>query len=351
MIQFRNITFIATLSALAMAVGCGTTRTSDTMRTATEQLLISDAIDRAVGELHLTALNGQSVFLDDRYLADVVDRNYLVSSLRQQLLASGCVLKSDRNAADFVVEARAGAVGTNRHDLLFGIPSTNLPQILPFQGVPAAIPEVPVAKRRDQRGLVKVAVFAYHRDSGQPVWQSGIAQGESSLNDVWLLGAGPFEHGSLTKKPEFAAIDRTTGDASSPLATKQQVTPNVYQQALFANPHQLAAANNPLPGAESNLQLAEHQQTGEEPAEPRVIAPPPATPLTAAPAAPAPPTTPAITVLPPIDQPPPVVPPRNHSGSFYAIEQGAVRTSEGQMNIPLPYDPVPLPQPIVDTVQ
>ena len=29
-------------------VGCGTTRSSDTLRTATEQLLISDAVDRAI---------------------------------------------------------------------------------------------------------------------------------------------------------------------------------------------------------------------------------------------------------------------------------------------------------------
>src|SRR5438874_450614 len=35
-------------SIVASLVGCGTTRSSDTTRTATEQLLISDAIDRAV---------------------------------------------------------------------------------------------------------------------------------------------------------------------------------------------------------------------------------------------------------------------------------------------------------------
>ena len=188
--------FASAIVLLAIA-GCGTTRSSDSMRTATEQLLVSDAIDRAVQTIDFKPLAGQTVYLDDSRLEEVVDRDYLVSTIRQQLLASGCTLRDVRDEADFIVEARAGAVGTDRNDLLFGIPATNVPQILPLQGVPAAIPEVPLAKRRDQRGVAKISMFAYHRASGQPVWQSGIAARESSSNDVWLFGAGPFQYGSV----------------------------------------------------------------------------------------------------------------------------------------------------------
>ena len=69
------------------------------------------------------------MFLDDSRLGDVVDRNYLISTLRQHLLASGCQLRDKRDQADFIVEARAGAIGTDRNDLLFGVPSMNVPQI------------------------------------------------------------------------------------------------------------------------------------------------------------------------------------------------------------------------------
>ena len=41
---------------LFCTAGCGTTRSSDTNRTATEQLLISDAIDRAVQSINLQPL-------------------------------------------------------------------------------------------------------------------------------------------------------------------------------------------------------------------------------------------------------------------------------------------------------
>src|ERR687883_40332 len=91
---------------LALLAGCGTTRMTDTQRTATEQLLISNAVDQAVSQIDFRCLAGKPVFLDPQYLDGTVDRGYLVSSLRQQLLASGCLLQDERAKATYVVEAR-----------------------------------------------------------------------------------------------------------------------------------------------------------------------------------------------------------------------------------------------------
>ena len=237
-------------SVLALA-GCGTTRSSDSLRTATEQLLISDAVDRAVQAIDFYPLRGQTVYLDDSKLEDVVDKNYLVSTLRQHLLASGCTLKDKRNDADFIVEARAGAVGTDRNDLLFGIPATNVPQILPLQGMPAAIPEVPLAKRRDQRGVAKISMFAYHRESGRPVWQSGLASSESSSNDVWLFGAGPFQYGSILHDQRGVHVARS-GDAKTERDAEPHQAGNkvrLAEQAVFASPEKLVKQYRRLPAA------------------------------------------------------------------------------------------------------
>lgn len=38
--------------------GCGTTRWSDSKRTATEQMLVSDAVERAVGAIDMRPLAG-----------------------------------------------------------------------------------------------------------------------------------------------------------------------------------------------------------------------------------------------------------------------------------------------------
>jgi hypothetical protein len=236
------------LGMLALA-GCGTTRSTDSLRTATEQLLISDAIDRAVQTIDFNPLRGQTVYLDESKLSDVVDKNYLVSTLRQHLLASGSTLKDKREEADFIVEARAGAVGTDRNDLLFGIPATNVPQIVPFQGVPAAIPEVPLAKRRDQRGVAKISMFAYHRESGQRVWQSGLASRESSSNDVWLFGAGPFQYGSILHQQTGRQVADTANAATERDADSHQAGKQVRlaEQAVFASPEKLVKQYRRLP--------------------------------------------------------------------------------------------------------
>ncbi|RIK80926.1 MAG: hypothetical protein DCC67_08790 [Planctomycetota bacterium] len=223
----------------AAILGCGTTRTSNTARTATEQLLISDAVDRTVQQLDFKPLEGQTVFFDEKPLAEVVDKNYLVSSIRQHLLASGCVLKDARDQADYVVEPRVGAMGTDSHDLLFGIPALQVPQVPLAPAMPSAIPEIPFAKRRDQRGIAKLAVFAYRRDTGERVWQSGMAMSESIAKDIWLFGAGPFQRGTIYDGTRFLGNGiKDQQDHSSDAARVARLT----DEAVFSGKKAAAAA-------------------------------------------------------------------------------------------------------------
>lgn len=185
-------------------LGCGTTRTSNTARTATEQLLISDAVDRTVQQINFKVLAGEAVFFDTSQMGDVVDKGYVISCMRQHLLASGCVMKDKRDDATFVIEPRVGVVGTDSHDLMFGIPAFSVPQVVPGTPLPSSVPEIAFAKRRDQRGVAKIAVFAYRRETGEPVWQSGMAMNKSTANDIWLFGAGPFQKGTIYDETCFA---------------------------------------------------------------------------------------------------------------------------------------------------
>jgi hypothetical protein len=166
-------------------------------------MLVSNAIDQCVSRMDFRNLSGQKVFFDPQYLDGCVDKGYLVSSLRQHLLACGCLLMEDRPKATFVVEARSGAVGTDRHQLLIGVPQMTMPVTVP--GAPAAIPEISLAKRTDQNGVAKVAVFAYNRLTGERVWQSGTLEAKATSKDVWLFGTGPFQKGTV-KSGETASL-------------------------------------------------------------------------------------------------------------------------------------------------
>lgn len=190
----------ATLAAMAATIGCGVTRTSDSKRTATEQLMVSSAIERAVAQIDCRPLAGRRVFLDASFMDDVGDGKYVVSTVRHQLLASGCLLADKRETADVIVEARAGAVGTDRSDLVVGMPGT----VISIKGNEITMPDVSIAKRSEQRGVAKISLHAYERESGQPVWQSGMESMASHVRDRWLFGAGPFQDDDIHDSPEFA---------------------------------------------------------------------------------------------------------------------------------------------------
>ena len=190
------------LVILISAIGCGTTRVTDTVRSASEMLLVSQAIDQAVAQIDFSPLKGKTVFLDDKYFADdLTDRGYLVSSLKQQLLAHGALVMEERKSAIYVVEPRSGGVGTDRHTLLLGTPSITIPAgFTPITN----IPEIALAKKTDQKGIAKIAVFAYNRVNGRAVWQSGVVEDVSTLKDMWVFGAGPFSRGSIRHGTELA---------------------------------------------------------------------------------------------------------------------------------------------------
>jgi hypothetical protein len=192
------------LPSCALLAGCGTTKWSDSPRTATEQLLVSDAVDRAISEIDFSALANKDVYLDTRFIITALDQNYVVSTLRQHMLASGCIIKDKPDEATYVVEVRTGSVGTNRQDLLFGVPSTTLPTVGLLPTGSATIPEIALVKRTNQQGVCKIAAFAYNRMSGRPVWQSGNRKIASKAKDIWVLGAGPFQRGTIYDGTAFA---------------------------------------------------------------------------------------------------------------------------------------------------
>jgi hypothetical protein len=208
MCRWRAWRFAAGGLLLALLAGCGTTKT----RNATEQLLMSDAVDRSIAVIDFAPLAGKAVYFDTKYLVVVkgvgfVNAEYVTSALRQQMLASGCLLQDKPEDAEYVVEARIGALGTDAHDVTYGIPPSSgiaqAAEMLP--NVPRVpIPDISLARKEDLLGASKVAVFAYHRETKIPVWQSGISVATSNARDSFILGVGPVQDGTIYHGTHFA---------------------------------------------------------------------------------------------------------------------------------------------------
>lgn len=241
------------LVMLSVLAGCGTTRSY----TATEQLLMSDAVDATVSKIDFSPLAGKKVFLDTSYMKMlkapniILDSDYVASSIRQQMLSASVFLVDNREEAELIAEARLGTMGLDGHNVTYGVPASNMlsgASVLTGTSVPA-IPELSLGRREAKLGAAKVAVFAYKRTTREPYWQSGIAKSSSTARDTWFLGIGPWQAGTIYDGTRFAG-GRTSRVWGLP---SNKITPRGPGFEDFRNSRLFAAALQEQAGSEGNV--------------------------------------------------------------------------------------------------
>ena len=181
---------LCTIAIAAIVSGCATTTTTNTARTASEQVLISSAIDRAFSNVNFNDFSGQKVFVDEKYV-DSVDKGYLISTLRHKVLAGGGLLAGSADDADLVLEARSGGVGTDAEESYIGIPSLGLP------GLPIEIPEVKFVSSNTQMATAKVGLVCYDPKTGRGVGTGGATNAIAHNKQTYVAGVGPFRSGAV----------------------------------------------------------------------------------------------------------------------------------------------------------
>jgi len=221
------------------AAGCGINKS----RLATEQLVISEAVDQAVASIDFSPLSGRRVFFDTQFIDGATmgpmgNIKYTISSLRQQMIAYDLRLQDKADTADFIVEGRVGVLANDGYEVTYGIPGNAaaasatvlLPTPVP---VPApGMPELSIGRRNHQAGTAKVGLFAYDRATREPVWQSGIKRGGSDVRDTWFMGLGPYHYRPSRNKTFWASRNAVhqTEVAAEPLAAYNG--PLVFERAV-----------------------------------------------------------------------------------------------------------------------
>jgi len=259
--------------AALLLSGCGKTIRSD----ATEQLILSDAVDRSVRNIDFTPLSGRDCYLDTTYIKATknptfVNAEYLTSSLRNQVLAAGCRLVQKEADAELIIEPRVGTLGADIHDVTYGIPSNNVlsqaasvaaatTASAPLAAPIASIPEISVARREDQTAAAKIAVFALDAKTKLPVWQSGISVANSSARDWWVLGIGPFQNGSIYDKTQFAGRKFRLPLIGSSTDDEQRQAISLDEQYVFTPPR----PEVPAP----DIELTSGEEAGKKAGEPK----------------------------------------------------------------------------------
>lgn len=186
--SIRTGCLLSIAAALALA-GCTTNRLTEPGQTATEQLLISTAIDHAVVRLNPNLPAGTRVFVDPQYYDNApgdaaLYTKYAIASIRDRLLRLGLRLVDDRKSADVVAEVRTGGQSIDHHDFLLGIPSLPIP--VPLTQAVISTPKVALFENDRQTGVAKLAITAVGKDGGLAN-STGPTYGESQKKEITLL--------------------------------------------------------------------------------------------------------------------------------------------------------------------
>jgi hypothetical protein len=169
--------FVCCLLMLLVS-GCAFSRTpSQTVRTATEQLLLSQAIERSLHDLSVPLAEGSTVMIETVGFAVPPtafipsDLNYARDTLAGRLGRLGFRIHPQNEAARYIVRVLVQSLGTIQGETFVGMPSVAI--------LAVALPELTLYKAQMQSGYVRYSLDIYEVATGRFIrstpWYTGSA--------------------------------------------------------------------------------------------------------------------------------------------------------------------------------
>jgi hypothetical protein len=186
------------LATAALAGGCTSTKQSNTARTATEQLLISNAVDQSLNKVDFSPLAGSAVFVEEKYV-DCVDKGYIIGSIRHKLLQAGATLAAKAEEAEAIMEIRSGGVGTDVSSSYLGVPGFTAPGMI-------GIPDIKIVTHDSQKAVAKIGIAVYSVKSKHELGEGGVSMAQADDTNTYFMGFGPRQSGTLRYE-----VGRSTG--------------------------------------------------------------------------------------------------------------------------------------------
>ena len=195
---YRWLLLSAFLVTACLLPACGVTRdSSKSPRAATEQLLLSQAVERSLEDVSVPILKDASVVMEVAGLTP--DQYYVRDAVAGHLARTQGVRVMDRrDQAQYVVRVMVQALGTELDQSFFGMPQV--------QGglIPIALPELPLYKFIREIGYVRYAMNIYEAGTGKLAlatpWYTKTAAWRQYTIFIFLT----FRTSTLTDPPELS---------------------------------------------------------------------------------------------------------------------------------------------------
>jgi len=183
--------------------------------TATQQILLTEAIERSLDGLVWPDVKGKSVVVHSASPGEATvvpgraNDDYLRSSVERRLLLNGARIVEDDAAADYVLLALAGATGLNRSARLLGI--------LGAGGgfIPVLLPEIVLYKSLREDGFAKTEILLSNAKAGGVVHQSGPAAGKTYARSRVLLFFFRKRETDTSLKPPLEEQEASLGSTTN----------------------------------------------------------------------------------------------------------------------------------------
>lgn len=180
----------------ALCVSCSIDTAIRSPRSATQQLLQTVAIDRALERLEWPELVGKQVFVDTGAPGDMIDTQYLSVALETLAASEGFQLAASPDEADLELTLLAGAISLDVTGRLFGIRGTG-GGLIPF-----TIPELAIYRRVNTRGMARLRLSLIDPDTRGILFQSGPVEGRTTHNSFTALFVIHWSRSDLPKLDE-----------------------------------------------------------------------------------------------------------------------------------------------------
>ena len=172
-----------------MVSGCADPRITNTGRTAIEQFLLTNAVDRTVAKLDFRMLSGEKIRIDYSNLTPQTEKNYVQAILEARLAAAGAIIALKAEEAKFVLRPVSAALATEDSKIMLGTPQ--LPVPIPDMSLSLVIPELPLFKRVNRYGHCKLGIEVLDAKTNKQIRVIGPAV-SSSIYSNWVVCFVPF---------------------------------------------------------------------------------------------------------------------------------------------------------------
>ena len=181
-----NRSLCGALLVAALLAACASTKPQPGGRLSpSEQVLASEAVDRAVDRLEWPDVGDKRVLVSVAAPSGDPEKLYLQNAIAAELVERGAILAHDAGSAQYELLVLADAVGVQETSAFFGLPATQSALI------PIGLPEIALYDGSRAEGYAQVEIVLTDLKRGGIVARSGPMTGETFLQKrkVLLFGS------------------------------------------------------------------------------------------------------------------------------------------------------------------